>query len=80
MEAVAERFNLPKTMPQEVKDADFRILSDEGIQNMGGVHPNWADPKNAFGVKLQFWSPTLAKMMFLDRLVKLQEMESWKVA
>lgn len=71
MKAICHYFELEIEMPLEVKNADFRILSDEGVQNMGAVHPNWADPSNAFGFQLAYWAPNEARYHFLMRLREL---------
>jgi hypothetical protein len=71
MDAVARKFGLPSVMPDEVKEADYCILSDEAHVLMNGMHPNWADPSKALGIKIHCWSPQLAKSEFLIRYFEL---------
>ncbi|MGX1786816.1 phosphohydrolase [Bosea sp. NPDC055332] len=69
--AVAAHFGLTLPVPAEVKDADKRILTDEAQQNMAHCPVEWATAAEPLGVRLQFWSPTLAKAEFLARYREL---------
>lgn len=66
-EAVARRFGLPLPVPQEVRDADRRILTDEATQNMAPPPVPWSTTTEPLGVRLRFWSPDIAKHHFLAR-------------
>lgn len=60
--AVAAAFCLSPILPDEVHEADSRIIADEMRQNLDYVHD--ADP---LGVTLQFWDPGVAELVFLAR-------------
>lgn len=65
-EAIAEAFDLyADGPPQEVHEADSRILHDERIQNMARSEKDWQLPGVRLGVQLQFWKPERAKAEFL---------------
>ncbi|QIG73238.1 metal-dependent phosphohydrolase domain-containing protein [Rhizobium phage RHph_N17] len=70
MAVVCERFGLPLEMPDEVREADIRIRSDEGLFLINGEHP-WIVPQDAFGVELGCWAPAHARMVFMSRLREL---------
>jgi uncharacterized protein len=63
--AVAERFCLPREIPQEVHDADRRILTDEMQQIMAPPPAVWATHAEPLGVTIECWEPTRAKSEFL---------------
>lgn len=67
MRAVCERFGLDPEMPDEVRHADIRIRSDEGMQLINGAH-DWILPTEAFGQELGCWMPSEARLKFLTRL------------
>jgi hypothetical protein len=67
MAAICERFGLPFEMPEEVKIADTRILSDEAAQIMATPPVPWSTQQTPFGVRLHCWSPARASNEFLDR-------------
>ena len=60
--AVSVRFNLPAEIPNEVHDADSRIIADEMQQNMNEVDPSYDNP---LGVTLRFWRPEAARGAFM---------------
>lgn len=70
MLAVSERFGLAKTIPEEVHEADNRIIADE-LVNLRPMewHARHTDP---LGVKIDCWSPDLAEDMFLSTFVMLE--------
>lgn len=72
--AVAKRFNLPHEIPDEVHEADSRILLDERAQNMAPATytGGWPDAE-PLGVRLQFWSPDTADIHFMHEFRRLSE-------
>ena len=64
MAAVAERFGLGP-MPEEVKDADNRILEDERQQIMAPAPKAW-NVGPALGVTVHGWEPERAERAFLS--------------
>ncbi|QIG68870.1 putative metal-dependent phosphohydrolase protein [Rhizobium phage RHph_Y55] len=70
MAAVCERFGLAPEMPDEVRHADIRIRSDEGMELIHGSHP-WIIPEDSFGIELDCFSPARARTVFLSRLREL---------
>ncbi len=61
--AIAYRFGLPFQIPNEVHDADNRIIADE-LVNMQPM-PWHAHYNRPLGVKIQCWSPIVAETEFL---------------
>ena len=61
--AIAERYGLPKELPDEVHDADNRIIADE-LVNLVPM-PWHARHNNPLGVRLRYWSPEKAEIEFL---------------
>lgn len=68
MKAVCSRFGIPEEMPDEIKDLDVRILTDERHQNMAPAPQPWSTDADPIGVTLQFWTPEEAKREFLAEL------------
>lgn len=68
MAAVCVRFDLPRTIPAEVKEFDTRILTDERQQNMAPPPKPWSTDAEPLGIDLQFWSPPRAKREFMAEL------------
>lgn len=66
MAAVCERFGLPPVMPKQVHEFDERICNDEQQQNMRKPPAPWNIDPRPLGVTLEFWSPEIAKMKFLQ--------------
>lgn len=67
-ETIASRFNLTWPMPEEVRNLDNAILSDERAQNMAPMNEppeQWGNLLPALGVELRFWSPVKAEYEFL---------------
>lgn len=71
MVAIAEKFSIDQTMPQEVKNADSRLLLDERAALMGQPAGDWAIAGEPFGVQIQAWSPHLARAKYLRRFNEL---------
>ena len=65
MQAVRKRFRLPGRMPDEVKEMDLRILTDERQQNMNPAPAAWSTDRESLGVMLHYWTPEQAKFEFL---------------
>ncbi|WCK22710.1 hypothetical protein [Agrobacterium pusense] len=61
--AIAARYGLPKELPDEVHDADNRIIADE-LVNLVPM-PWHARHNNPLGVRLRYWSPEKAEIEFL---------------
>lgn len=70
--AVAEKFELPKAMPEFIKRADMAMLKLE-VNLL--LPPNCATELNLPGepapVGLHYWNPLYAKFMFLERYKEL---------
>lgn len=64
--AIAAAFNLPATLPHQVKDIDGRILTDEANQNMAECDVAWESTTNPLGIELEYWDPERAKGEFID--------------
>lgn len=64
MAAVCTRFGLDPDMPDEVHEADNRIISDERA-NLSVSRRSWDFAPEPLGVRLQFWSPQQAELEFL---------------
>lgn len=60
--AVSVAFGLPYEIPEEVHEADSRIIADEMRQNMREADPKYDNP---LGVALRYWAPEEAKHQFL---------------
>lgn len=73
MTAICERFGLSADMPAQVKEFDKRILFDERTQNMATAPIRWATDGDPIGVTLQFWSPSVAKIVFMTEFNRLFE-------
>lgn len=71
MRKVCERFGLSVDMPEEVRIADRRILSDELEQNMKSPPMEWSGMMPALGVTLVNWAPEDAERAFLKRFEEL---------
>jgi len=66
-EAIQKKFDLPNICPPEVAKLDARILQDEQQQNMSSPPMSWSTQAlEPLGVKLEFWSPQVAEVMFLS--------------
>nr|WP_320202817.1 hypothetical protein [Agrobacterium rosae] len=61
--AIAARFQLDRELPDEVHDADNRIIADE-LVNLVPM-PWHARHANPLGVTLRYWSPEKAKQEFM---------------
>jgi hypothetical protein len=71
--AVAERFKLTYPWPASVRTADETVLKAEIAQNIGSSAPNHLMTPDtvAADVKLQYWTPALAQLHWMDRFKEL---------
>ena len=70
--AVAERFDIDPAMPEEVHQADSRILVDERAVLLGTPPaPRALDHLAPLGVQIQAWSPQQAEHAYQARLTQL---------
>jgi hypothetical protein len=70
-QAIVDRFDLPTLdLPDEVKEADIRILHDEREALMATPPLPWSSIEDvpALGVKVEGWEPPCAKERYLERL------------
>lgn len=74
MRVICDRFGLPHTVPDQVKEADNRILHDERAALMRPPPMPWnsleADCR-PLGVPIQGWDPATAEQRYLQRLLQL---------
>lgn len=78
MAAVAARFDLPRTeagfdLPEIVRTADTRILTDEREQVLGPYVAEWKAEWSLepLGVRIERWSPERAEIEFLHTYISL---------
>lgn len=74
MSVISERFDLDGyVVPDHVDALDRRILADEADQVfMTGPTEDWGKIwKPGLGVQIQFWTPEVADMNYLERLMGL---------
>lgn len=65
MDAVCDRFGLPREMPAEVHAADSAIIGDERA-NMSKCVAVWSGDYPGIGAQLGYWSPQWAEFEFID--------------
>lgn len=70
---IADRFGISRTCPDEVKQADLRILHDERDALMGDPPQPWRSLEGVrpLGVQVMGWAPEYAERQYLDRLHQL---------
>lgn len=73
MDAICDRFGLPREMPQSVHDADIKMLYTEKEQLMSTLDwsTKWSFDESTAGVVLPCWGPKKAGKMFLKRFKEL---------
>lgn len=72
--AVAERFDVDPTIPDQVHDADARIVLDERAALLSASPAPWAvDHLAPLGVAIHGWAPQQAEDAYLARLNHLLE-------
>lgn len=71
--AVFQRFGVPSQLPEEIKRADLVMLSTEQRQLMAPHDDEWKiiEGIEPLPVKLNCWSPVMAKFEFLRRFDEL---------
>jgi uncharacterized protein len=70
MNVIAEKYKFPWPAPDEIKELDAAIITDERQQNMAAMdvdNKRWGAPHEPLGIRLQFWSPEKAAFEFLTR-------------
>lgn len=70
---IADRFNLPEGIPQQVKEYDTRIVADEREQIMAPSRLPWTATEGyaPLGVYINGWSPITAGEKYLARFHQL---------
>lgn len=69
---IAERFELPESIPDSVKEADLRMLTTERFQAMSGGSRDWNLTVAPYPeVILQFWNPKQARINFMKRFKEI---------
>jgi len=67
---IAEKYSVDQHDPR-IKDADFRILTDEKAALMANEPEAWhLHPAGALGVAIRCWGPNEAKAAFMRRFVE----------
>lgn len=70
---VYRRFGLPEVTPESVKVADRRLLKTERMQIMAPSAEPWViDAEEPLPLTIGGWSPSTAKVAFLDRFEQLR--------
>ena len=74
-ECIAQKFNLPAKMSEEVKRADNLMLYAEKIALMSHMEwdTKWSATQEAADVRIVEWPSFYAEDMFLSRFVNLQQ-------
>lgn len=72
-EVAAGKFRVVWPWPEEVMEADTRILTDERHQLMAHAPIPWGTDREPLGVKVKCWSPDVAKVRFLQRFHELKK-------
>jgi hypothetical protein len=71
--AVYRAFGLPEVPPPGIKIADRRMLKTERMQIMAASADAWViDAEDSLPIQIAGWSPTVAKVAFLDRFEQLR--------
>lgn len=70
--AVCERFGLDSQMPESVREADSRIITNERAVAFDKTDPLWRDAQGgALSLEVQCWGPKTARARFLERFYEL---------
>jgi len=70
-EVIAERFGLPRELPECVKAADNAVLLAEKDQIMRPAPADWRVPGNAAPIRIAYWTTDQAREAFLSRFALL---------
>ncbi|WP_027517838.1 phosphohydrolase [Bradyrhizobium sp. WSM1417] len=71
---VYQAFGLPDETPASVKTADRRLLKTERMQIMAPSADPWViDAEETLPIQIGGWSPSTAKVAFLDRFEQLRK-------
>lgn len=71
--AIASALDLPAVLPDAVKDADTRALSEEARQNMAPCVAEWATVEEPLGFQIEFWDSEQSELEFLAAFRELTE-------
>ncbi|MBF0590130.1 MAG: hypothetical protein HQL53_13490 [Magnetococcales bacterium] len=72
LEVIAERFGLPKAIPNEVKQVDMQLLATEKLALMNKEPAPWFGlPEPLDPSMIKAWGPSEAKQEFLKRFEEL---------
>jgi hypothetical protein len=71
MAAIAQKYRLEGTMPDEVRICDNRILADEAHYLMLPPPVPWAYTGEPLGVRIQGWPPPIARQRFVETFARL---------
>lgn len=69
--AIASRFGMPLSLPDEIKVADNAMLLAEQAQIMAPPPADWCVPGVPANVAIQCWPPAVAERAFLARFKEL---------
>jgi hypothetical protein len=70
-QVIRVKFGAKKSRDVNVEFVDNSILLDEADQVMGGQVDDWGLLGSRLDVKIEFWSPEIAEMKFLNRFKEL---------
>lgn len=73
MLAIAERFGISLTMPDEVHSVDRRLLLDERAALMGPPAGDWRIEGDPLGIEIHAWQPDTARTRYLERFAELTD-------
>lgn len=71
MQVICKKFNLPEEMPDEVREADNRMLITERNQLMSKPPMEWNDKYEPYDIKIVPWEPKVAERRFLELFYSL---------
>lgn len=69
--AICQKFGLPEIEPEEVKEADVKMLATEARDLMFPLHPDWKQPTKPYWFKIDVPLPHEAEIIFLERFKEL---------
>lgn len=71
IQAIAERFSMTGSIPEQVHEVDRRLRVDEARDLLGEPPAPWVDHGAALGVSIEPWSPELAAKRYIERFMQL---------